>query len=344
RRVCPSSTHGVDRLDDHPNLDFGAQHVRYGFGVQPKSDRLLGGELMVGFYSGGRSWGAGVVCRRSRSGEVWAFRVARAGGAPACLFVPFALGTQVLRVGALGGRVAWLAGVGAPRPPLRLGVGGQACFVFRRFPDAGLARAPAASAAWVMAPLPFPPGVVAVAGSSRLPPGGAQLVARVALALEASGFSLAVGCCAGADQVALSAVSAVRVLCAFGPGGAGAGPASAVRAVLAAQVSGVPVAWWAGGPPSVPLKARLARRTAAVVAQASAGCVVFFGSPVSRGALLAAELAAARGLPVIAFPVGFPASELPPLWAGRWGRRVLACGLRPRAGFQRNCACGCNCI
>ncbi|MGH8651028.1 MAG: hypothetical protein ACREYE_02090, partial [Gammaproteobacteria bacterium] len=42
RRVCPSSTHGVDRLDDHPNLDFGAQHARYGFGVQPKSDRLLG--------------------------------------------------------------------------------------------------------------------------------------------------------------------------------------------------------------------------------------------------------------------------------------------------------------
>ncbi|MGH8652617.1 MAG: EAL domain-containing protein, partial [Gammaproteobacteria bacterium] len=41
RRVCPSSTHGVDCLDDHPNLDFGAQHARYGFGVQPKSDRLL---------------------------------------------------------------------------------------------------------------------------------------------------------------------------------------------------------------------------------------------------------------------------------------------------------------
>ncbi|MGH9907725.1 MAG: hypothetical protein ACRD8U_19315, partial [Pyrinomonadaceae bacterium] len=35
------STHGVDRLEDHPNLDFGAQHARYGFGVQPKSDRLL---------------------------------------------------------------------------------------------------------------------------------------------------------------------------------------------------------------------------------------------------------------------------------------------------------------
>ncbi|MGH8653428.1 MAG: hypothetical protein ACREYE_15225, partial [Gammaproteobacteria bacterium] len=41
RRVCPSSTHGVDRLNDHPNLNFGAQHARYGFGVQPKSDRLL---------------------------------------------------------------------------------------------------------------------------------------------------------------------------------------------------------------------------------------------------------------------------------------------------------------
>ncbi|MGH8653175.1 MAG: hypothetical protein ACREYE_13885 [Gammaproteobacteria bacterium] len=47
RRVCPSSTHGVDRLNDHPNLDFGAQHVRYGFGVQPKSDRLLGHYLQA---------------------------------------------------------------------------------------------------------------------------------------------------------------------------------------------------------------------------------------------------------------------------------------------------------
>ncbi|MGH8646385.1 MAG: hypothetical protein ACREX4_18770 [Gammaproteobacteria bacterium] len=125
--------------------------------------------------------------------------------------------------------------------------------------------------------------VVAVAGSSRLPPGGAELVARVARALEASGCSLVVGGCAGADQAALSAASAVRVLCAFGPGGAGAGPASAVRAVLAAQASGVPVAWWAGGSPSVPLKARLARRTAAVVAEASAGCVVFPFSPVVTG-------------------------------------------------------------
>ncbi|MGH8653954.1 MAG: hypothetical protein ACREYE_18080, partial [Gammaproteobacteria bacterium] len=47
RRVCPSSTHGVDRLNDHPNLDFGAQHARYGSGVQPKSDRLLATALVV---------------------------------------------------------------------------------------------------------------------------------------------------------------------------------------------------------------------------------------------------------------------------------------------------------
>ena len=163
--------------------------------------------------------------------------------------------------------------------------------------------------------------VVAVAGSSRLPPGGAQLVARVARVLEASGCSLVVGCCMGADQSTLSAVSAVRVFSAFGPGGAGAGPASAVAAVLAAQASGVPIAWWAGGPPSVPLRARLARRTAAVVAQASAGCVLFPSSPVvaGSGTWLAASAALARGLPLVVFPVGFPASELPQFGAGRWG-------------------------
>ncbi|MGH8716921.1 MAG: hypothetical protein ACREUI_09430, partial [Burkholderiales bacterium] len=52
RRVCPSSTHGVDCLDDHPNLDFGAQHARYGFGVQPKSDRLLAVVLLIAIALG----------------------------------------------------------------------------------------------------------------------------------------------------------------------------------------------------------------------------------------------------------------------------------------------------
>jgi hypothetical protein len=173
-----------------------------------------------------------------------------------------------------------------------------------------------------------PCGVVAVAGSRSLPLEASALVAAVCRSLVASGRSLVVGCCSGADAAVLGCavapsgrgVPAARVscLCAFGPGGSGAGPASAVSAVEAFAAAGGSVAWWAGGPSSVPLSARLAARTRAVVAQASAGCVVFFASPLSRGSLLAARCAVSRGLPVFAFPVGFAGRLLPSLGAGAW--------------------------
>jgi hypothetical protein len=91
------------------------------------------------------------------------------------------------------------------------------------------------------------------------------------------------------------------------------------------------VRWLAGGPLSLPLRARLARRTAAVVAAASAGLVAFPAAPDAHGTWLAARLALARGLPVVAVPLGFPVSALPSLGAGVWvpaalpGVRAPAC-------------------
>ena len=116
-------------------------------------------------------------------------------------------------------------------------------------------------------------GVVAVAGSRRLPADGAARVAAVARALAAAGHTLAVGCCVGVDAVVLSSVtpSALRVFAAFGPGGEGAGLHSAVAAARAVAAQGGAVVWWAGGGPAFPLSARLPRRTAAVVGAASAG-------------------------------------------------------------------------
>lgn len=166
----------------------------------------------------------------------------------------------------------------------------------------------------------FTGGVVAVAGSRALPAGGASLVAEAAQVLAGSGCSLVVGCCRGADAAVFSAVSASRVLCAFGPAGEGAGPASAVGPVLAFAASGGAVAWWAGGGPAVPLFARLARRTRAVVSCASSGLVLFPSSPASRGSWLAAGFAVARSLPVVVVPLGFSASLLPSLGVGRWVR------------------------
>ena len=168
------------------------------------------------------------------------------------------------------------------------------------------------------------PGVVAVAGSRALPASAAPLVASVCRSVLASGRSLAVGCATGADALVLSAglpPSAVRCFAAFGPGAfgpLGACSLSAVSAVAAHVRSGGSVRWWAGGGLGVPLGVRLANRTRAVVAEASAGCVVFFATPLSQGSALAASLAAGRGMPVFAFPVGFPGRLLPAIGPGQW--------------------------
>lgn len=175
-------------------------------------------------------------------------------------------------------------------------------------------------------------GSVAVAGSRALPPSAAPLVAAVCRSLVACGHGLIVGCATGADRAVLAAdlpVAAVRCCAIFGPGPGfvGSWHGSAAPAVGRFAASGGTVAWLAGGPLSVPLPVRLAARTRAVVAQASAGCVVFFASPASRGSRLAASLAAARGLPVFGFPLGFPGRLLPPLGAGAWSPFTAGSGV-----------------
>lgn len=172
------------------------------------------------------------------------------------------------------------------------------------------------------------PGVVAVAGSRGLSAAGSALLVRVVSDLAAGGAKFVVGCCSGADAALLAAVpgavppSLVRCLVAFGPGGVDSGSSSAVAQVSAFAGFGGSVQWWAGGSISVPLRARLAARTRAVVHSANAGLVVLFASPHSRGSLLACRYALARGLPVLAFPVGFGAAQLPVLGAGCW----VSCG------------------
>jgi hypothetical protein len=124
----------------------------------------------------------------------------------------------------------------------------------------------------------------AVAGSRSLPAGGAGAIAS-ALAGLPPGSRVAVGCCVGADAAVLAALPASRlaVFAAFGPGGAGACSLSAVGPVALAASAGASVSWWAGGGPAVPLYARLAARTRAVVAAASSGLLLFPASPSSRG-------------------------------------------------------------
>jgi hypothetical protein len=189
------------------------------------------------------------------------------------------------------------------------------------------------------AAFPFAPGIVAVAGSRRLPLEASVVVSAVAGELVAGGCSIACGCCLGADAAVLAALAGtggcaagapLRVLAAFGPvsppwpaahytAPGASRDHSAVAAVADALLAGADVRWWAGGGPDVPLRARLAARTRAVVAEASA-LVLFPASPtvVGSGSWLAASAAADRGLPVVVFPWGFAPAELPELGTGVW--------------------------
>jgi hypothetical protein len=166
----------------------------------------------------------------------------------------------------------------------------------------------------------FSAGVVALAGSRSLSVSGSRLVASVVNELISCGCALVCGCATGADAAVIGSapVGSLRVFAIFGHSGAGsAGSVSAVSVVQQFARRGGWVRWWSGGQRGL-LRVRLAARTSAVVSAATAGLVLFPASPSARGSWLAAKLAVSRGLPVVAFPLGFSPSLLPALGAGRW--------------------------
>ncbi|MFC2992977.1 hypothetical protein [Halomonas tibetensis] len=183
-------------------------------------------------------------------------------------------------------------------------------------------------------------GLVAIIGGRQLSPAAAAHVQALAAQLAGRGFTLVTGCCTGADQAVIAAalvgtvpVEALQVLAAFGPGGQGACPVSAVAAVEAFAAGGGAVSWWAGGGPGVPLRARLAGRAAQVINSAASVVAMHPG----RGSWRACRLAAARGLPVVVFsasPVSLGAGHWQPVCAGslwssaqRWMPRQAAFSL-----------------
>ncbi len=144
---------------------------------------------------------------------------------------------------------------------------------------------------------------VAVGGSRSLPASFGPLVVSVCRVLSAAGRPVFVSDCSGG--------------------------ASAFARPFAASVFSV-----ASVSAAVPFRARLVLRARALVA--AAGSLVLFVGPSfasggSRGSLGEARFAASRGLPVVVFPCGFPASSLPSLGAGSWvpaGRGVWASAFR----------------
>jgi len=230
----------------------------------------------------------------------------------------------------------WLAA--GRRPPVsRLGWGGVSLFPSGWGFRLGLRPCrPCGRAAAPPSPLParafggcLVSALVGFVGSRSLPASAAPLVGRAVRAVLASGVRLvAVGCASGADRLALAAALSaapgrVRVFAAFGPSGAGSVPVSSVAGVSAAARAGARVSWWAGGPASLPARARLARRASALVSAVAAsgpgaGLVCFLSCPASRGSVRACRLAARAGLPVVVFPVGLSPASLPSLGAGGW--------------------------
>jgi hypothetical protein len=157
---------------------------------------------------------------------------------------------------------------------------------------------------------------VALLGSRSLPPSAAPVVAAVLAALGP--VPLRVGCCVGADALAVAAAlsagaaSRLSLFAAFGPGGVGACSLSSVGGVAAALAAGASVAWWAGGGAAVPLPARLSRRSAAVVAGAALAVAFAPGA----GSLSALAVAVRAGCPVLAVAQLAPAPV--PGCAGAW--------------------------
>jgi hypothetical protein len=168
------------------------------------------------------------------------------------------------------------------------------------------------------------PGVVAVGGSRLLSPEGQRQLATVAAAVVASGRSLAVGCCVGADAAVISALSGspnIHIYAAFGPepDSPGSWVCSAVSTVSRAVAAGSPGSWWVGGRGHLPYKHRLAQRTLVVARLGVGGCLVGFGRfGPHKGSLLLASACACRGYPVVGLADGFAVADLPLLGKGRW--------------------------
>jgi hypothetical protein len=211
----------------------------------------------------------------------------------------------------------------------------------------------------------FVVGMVGFCGSRTLPVSAADsaLVAGVvgSVLAEVPRRRVAVGCAVGGDALvvfsalALGASSRLHVFAAFGPvsppwpaarvfAPGASSSVSSVSGVAGALAADTSVSWWSGGGPSVPLAARLASRSSALVSAVAASgagrgfvgfvssqcpaglgpsaspSVCFSGSGSGSWASLA--LAAGLGLPVVVFPVGAlvsvgSAGALPASW-GSW--------------------------
>jgi hypothetical protein len=162
----------------------------------------------------------------------------------------------------------------------------------------------------------------ALGGSRHLAP--SPIITQVVGAILAGGARIHTGCCTGADQhiiVAASGIAPARlsIFTAFSPAQAGGWQFSAFQQVAAAASSGASISYLAGGPLSLPLAARLIRRSCA----AFAGCSALILFSPGHGSLAVAAHALVAGMPIFAFSTSAPGQI--PGHSGHWGAgRIVA--------------------
>lgn len=151
-------------------------------------------------------------------------------------------------------------------------------------------------------------------GSRSLSQNHFSFVSQVVQASLSAGASVHVGCAVGADQAvvhsALSVPSSLFVFAQFSQSGQGSFSGSAVQSVLSAQSAGASVSFLAGGPLSIPLRARLLRRSVAALRGCSFA-VFFLAHPARSGSLNVAAQAVSAHIPVFVFPLSFSGQPAP---------------------------------
>jgi hypothetical protein len=200
--------------------------------------------------------------------------------------------------------------------------------------------------------------LVGFCGSRNLGSEWRILVEKAVEATTKAGRGIAVGCCVGADAMALRAcfteqwalqIPYLRIFAAFGPDGEGDWAGSATRLVQtvasfpqASSAAGngrrIVVNWWARGGSEIPLVQRLKERTTEMVAAVAAcgdgrGLVAFVsgGQDKSPGTWGAIRLAVQLGVPVVGFACGCSVKDFPGLGEGSWtkaGNGIWAAGWR----------------
>jgi hypothetical protein len=166
---------------------------------------------------------------------------------------------------------------------------------------------------------------VFVGGSSRLPGWLATLAGDYARWELSCGRGLITGCAAGADAAVVAKLSRpgwARFLTVYAAGtragnGFGRG-SSAARRLANAEKLGATIHWSAGGPLSLPLRARLAKRGAAAAVAGHLG-FWFVAQPDSTGSIACSSaLARAGGIVYWITPAGM---EMPDLRVeGKWSK------------------------